>query len=714
MLLAVGWGNLIADGMIVIPQPPSGNPFPLSVTYHNVKVKITDQTATTRIEQEFHNPTRRRLEGYYLFPVPENAVIEHFSAQINGKMTTAELLPADKARQYYENIVRKLLDPALLEYSNQGLYRMRIFPIQPDERKKVTITYRELLTKDFDRIEYLYPLNTEKFSSEPLDQVSVHIELESNSKLSNIICPTHNVDIVHKTESSAILSYEAENVLPNRDLRCFFQVEKSELGLSLFIYRQEGEDGFFMLAASPALQSTRVIPKDITFVLDVSGSMQGDKIEQAKKALLYCIDHLNPGDRFEIIRFSTEAYGLFNRCVQSNRQNRTKARRFVNDLETVGGTNMEAAFSMALQNTGNERPHLVLFITDGKPTIGETDEAKLLAPLENQKTRIFALGIGYEVNTHLLDHLAEKSRATRRYISPDEDLQQSIASFYDKIKSPALTRIDIDFGRMDAYQYYPYPVPDLFKGSSLTLLGRFRNTGACEIILSGDYVDKPKTFRLKKSIQTDTRHDFLPVLWASRRVGYLLGLVRTKGEEKEIIDEIIHLSRTYGIVTPYTSYLILEDEVNQPPSRNELLTYGNMPVFRQSAPAQINEERHRMQQKSGKGSVEQSEEVYNLHKADQVGAGQQGKERLLKAGQSQIINQRKLIVNKAGRAFYQSDAFWIDSYLQTRDHQKKIRIQFGTGDYFGFLKAHPEQAPILALGKNVRFYMNEHYYEIYE
>lgn len=705
---------LMADGMIVVPHPPNGDPFPLSITYHRVKVDIENQVAVTTIEQEFHNPGRHQLHGYYLFPIPAHATIEHFAADLNGKMMQAELLPADKARRYYEDIVRKLLDPALLEYSNQGVYRMRIFPINPNENKTVTITYRELLRKDFDRIDYLYPLNTEKFSATPLKQVSIHIDLKTSKALQNILCPTHEVDIVRKSDQHAVITYKAKNVIPDRDFNCFFQVRKSTLAQTLFTCQPRGEEGFFMLAIHPDLQSSKAIPKDMTFVLDNSGSMNGKKMDQAKKALRYCIEHLNPEDRFDIIRFSTEAFALFGRCVDAAAQNLNRARRFVDDLESVGGTNMEAALHLALQNNSGKRPHLILLITDGKPTIGETDETKLLTSIENTSSRIFAFGIGYEINTHLLDNLSKKTRATRRYHSPDEHLQSSIASFYDKIKSPALTNIDIDFGSMKAYQYYPAVIPDLFKGSSITLLGRYRNNGNTKIVLKGDFLDEKKSFVLEQTIaRQKSRYEFLPVLWALRRVGYLLDLIRIHGEKAEIVDEIVHLARTHGIVTPYTSYLIVEDEVHQPQRRNDVLTYGNMPVFQQGTGAQMEEERQRLKKKSGQAGVERSEEFYNLYNADQVGASRQGEERIPQAALSTAGRQNAMI-HKAGRAFYQSGDFWVDSYLQSKTHVKKERIRFGSKAYFDFVRAHPQQAPLLALGKNVRFYMNDIYYEVYE
>ena len=217
-----------ADGFIVIPRPhPLPNPFPLEVVYHNVDVKIDGQSAVTTIDQSFYNPSNFQLEGYYIFPVPKGAVINNFTMVINGKETKAELLDSDKARKIYEDIVRQMRDPALLEYSEQNIFKLRIFPIEPRSEKKISISYTQLLESDNNLFEYIYPLNTEKFSAKPLKNVSVKIDLKSNEKLKNIYCPTHEVDVVNKSDYHSIISYEAENTKPDTDFKLYFAKNQS-------------------------------------------------------------------------------------------------------------------------------------------------------------------------------------------------------------------------------------------------------------------------------------------------------------------------------------------------------------------------------------------------------------------------------------------------------------------------------------------------------
>jgi len=194
--------SILADGLIIIPRPhPLQTPYPLEVVYHHVNVTINGNVAETYIDQEFYNPSDIMLEGYYIFPIPKGAVINEFSMEINGEMVIAELLDATKARQIYEDIVRQIKDPALLEYTGQGIFKVRIFPIEPRSTKKVSISYREVLNSDNPAVagyEYIYPLNTEKFSAKPLKDVSIKVDLKTNNEIKNIYSPTHPVDVVHK------------------------------------------------------------------------------------------------------------------------------------------------------------------------------------------------------------------------------------------------------------------------------------------------------------------------------------------------------------------------------------------------------------------------------------------------------------------------------------------------------------------------------------
>jgi len=719
---------LFADGFIIIDRPPTIHtpPFPLEVKYHRVNVEIYNQTAITKIDQIFYNPSQLRLEGTYMFPVPKNAVIEKFSMFINGKEMEAELLDAKKAKKIYEDIVRRQLDPALLEYQQLALFKMRIFPIEPRSEKRIKITYTELLDKDDATVKYLYPLNTEKFSAKPLQNVSVNVTVNSDQFIKNIYCPTHEVEIIKKGKKQAVISYEEQNIKPDHDFELFFSTDPSELRISMIFYRNPGEDGYFMLNVTPDtdLENEKITEKDITFVLDVSGSMAGEKLDQAKKALLFCLNNLNPNDRFQIIRFSTEAAALFPSLEKVDRSSLTNAKQFVNNLKAIGGTNIKEALDLALIEQENQgRTHMVIFITDGKPTIGETSEQSLIAGLKAiniQHTRIFTFGIGYEINTHLLDKITELSRAYRTYITPKEDIEIKISNFYTKVQYPVLTDLEIEYGKeINVYKTQPKDLPDIFKNGSLIIFGRYKGEGEVEINLKGKLKNKLKNYNYSfKFPKEDLQNSYLPPLWAARYIGYLLDQIRLHGEDKELIDEITHLAREHGIITPYTSYLILEDEVNRVASRRLLDEYQTLGGFVDDLSGMVEQSKKEydsIRLKSGKKSIRSSSEIQNLNKAKNVYQTRQGEGRLVfKNDKDQEINMVQSIKNVQGRAFYHSGKYWNDARLQSQKWKKTDRIKFAGNKYFELLKSNSSAYQFLALGKNVRFVLNETLYEVYE
>ena len=267
--------------------------------------------------------------------------------EIDGKQVEAELLPAEKARRIYEDIVRKLKDPALLEYAGRDVFKVRIFPIEPNSKKRITLSYTELLKADDGLVSYVLPLNTEKFSAKPIQNVSVKVDLESKRPLKSIYSPSHSVEVKRHGADRATAGYEATDVQPDTDFALYFAPEKDEIGVNLLTHRKSDEDGYFLLLASPGVdvKEKQVVMKDIAFVLDTSGSMAGKKLEQAKKALQFCVENLNDGDRFEIIRFSTEVEPLFDKLVKATEQNRAKADDFIKDLKPIGGTAIDDALA---------------------------------------------------------------------------------------------------------------------------------------------------------------------------------------------------------------------------------------------------------------------------------------------------------------------------------------------------------------------------------
>ena len=531
-----------AGGFIIVMPDKHSNPnavvngqvnpalFPLESLSTQVNTNISGQTATTTIKQVFFNPTRRQLEGYFLFPVPKDVVISKFTMDINGVTHEAELLDAQKARKIYEEIVRRSKDPALLEYYGKGMFRVRIFPILPQKEQKIELTYTETLQKNNGTIEYSFPMNTEKYSAKPIKEVSFKINIDGKEKIKTIYCPTHKVEIIRKGDELATVGFEGSNVKSDRDFKLYYNVDNQKLGLSMLNYKKNSEDGYFFINISPGFGSKQdVVAKDIVFVMDKSGSMAGEKLEQAKKALRFCVENLNKNDRFEIIPFSTEASSLFGKVSELNNDNKKKAIEFIDDINPIGGTNIEEALDLALsaQKEDSKRPFFVIFMTDGKPTIGETEEDPLLkkvAAMNKENVRIFTFGIGTNLNTHLLDKITESTNAYRTYVLPDEDIEVKVSDFYTKASSPVLTDIKVAFDKnVRVSDVYDKTLPDLFKGGSLSLMGRYKGTGKSTITISGEINGERKFFKYEVNLSdNNTELEFIPNLWASRAVGYLL------------------------------------------------------------------------------------------------------------------------------------------------------------------------------------------------
>src|SRR6184192_1418256 len=569
LFLLGGISQSRGDGFIVVERPiyvpPTHFPFaPLEVTSHHVNVAIDGQVAITSIDQEFYNPNDQRLEGFYMFPVPKGAHIDKFSMEIGGKTVDAELLPADKARGIYEDIVRKMRDPALLEYAGRDLFKVRIFPIEPRSRKPIKISYTELLRSDAGTVTYLYPLSTEKFSARPIKNLSVKIEIKSADPLASIYSPSHKVEIKRDGANRAVIGYESKDEKPDTDFQLVYSSDTRDVGLRLITYKPDSDDGYFLLLAAPTISNdTKPAAKDVVFVADTSGSMAGAKLQQAQKALRFCVENLNSDDRFEIVRFSTEAEPLFRELVPADSDHRKRANGFIDDFKPIGGTAIADALQSALKVRPDKsnRPFVVIFLTDGLPTVGTRNPDEIVANVKNASgVRIFSFGIGSDVNTQLLDQIAEGTRAFSQYVLANEDLELKVSNFYTRIKEPALTNLKLDLGGgIRASKMYPADLPDLFKGDQLVVAGRYSGAGDVEAKLTGNAGGREQTFTYKLHFN-DSSNDYVPRLWATRRVGFLLDEIRIHGETNELRDEATDLARRFGIVTPYTAYLIVEDE----------------------------------------------------------------------------------------------------------------------------------------------------------
>ena len=698
MLLAGIAQPVLADG-IIIPDPPlpcldwgcEEIPRPMNqlvIRYHHVDVRIENQIARVHVDQVFYNPNDWEVEGIYLFPMPVDATVTNFVLWVDGQPVEGKVLDAQEARQTYEQIVSQMRDPALLEYMDRGAFQASIYPIPPEGERRIELEYSQPLTVDAGLIKFVYPLNTEKFSGWPIENVRVSVSIASPEPIRAIYSPSHPVDNYRASENEVKVSYEAQDVLPDKDFALFYSVGESQ-AFHLLSYRDPSapgeEDGTFMLLLAPAQpEDIAPVAKDVILVLDRSGSMDGKKFRQAQSAARYVLENLNPQDRFYLSTFSSGVES-YSRWLESSAR-AEDAVRWMEQMSTAGSTDINRALLEAEAVVDKERPAYLIFLTDGLPTEGVTDSQEILnnflktAP---SNLRLFSFGVGWDVDTILLDTLSQENHGLSYYVQPGEDLNEKVSAFYSKINSPVLTDVTLDFGRMQVYDMFPAPMPDLFAGTQVIITGRYKDGGATEIVLRGIAGNGESTSirfegqrfesdsREKASAPTD-----LPRIWATRKIGYLLNQIRLEGPNPETIQQIVRLSVRYGIVTPYTSYLVTEPvpvgEANMQRMAEEAfesLQATPTQVFGQDA----------VEKAAGQGAMSQAEVAPSV---------------ALEGDDSQRV---RVVGSKT---FVFTDEVWVDTQFDPQQMQT-TKVSFLSEDYFALAAQSTELAGAFALGDRV-------------
>lgn len=713
ILLGIVTCSATADG-ILIPGPPE-RPEPevpwFTIKYHHVDVEVRDQVATTVIDQVFVNESNREVEATYIFPLPPNSVVQDFAVEADGQRMESRLLEADEAQRTYEEIMRRRKDPALFQYAGNDTYRARIYPIPADGERRIVITYSELLPQDADVVEYLYPMSTEQFSTEPVAETVFNCSIESRDPIASVYCPSHNVSIDRKDQHRATVSYEENDTRPDRDVRLYYTVSHDDVGTHILTYKDGGDDGFFLLLSAPSVEpDTDPLPKSVVFVLDRSGSMSGEKIEQARDALTFCVNRLGEEDRFEIITFSDNIRSFGEQLQQATAERVEDARGFIAQMEAAGSTDINAAMQLAMQRRDEGRPNYIVMLTDGLPTAGVTDLDEILANVDEARqemqeasTRVFVFGVGYDVDTHFLDTMSLDNGGVAAYVRPEESIEAKVSSFYAKISRPMLTDITLDFGDITAYDMFPKELPDLFYGSQIVALGRYdqRTTGPCTVALSGQTPEGSQTFAVRASFpEQSSSREYIPPLWAARKIGWLLDQIRLQGEEKELVDEIVRLGTEYGILTEYTSFLAEEaGPITVEEAADRLAAPGG--AF--SPGGALATER------MGGYAISQRDNALAMQRAENVAA-----QNMYQDAQGQW--QRVANIRNVGqRGFIQQGEQWVDSRLRVAEEEEldpELQVQAFSEAHFQLSRAFPVLNSQLSVADRMLVLINGHVVEI--
>src|SRR5437016_1682854 len=632
-----------------------------------VQVTVTGRAARVTVEEWFRNGGALLDEASYLYPLPGEAVFSDFSLWQGDRELKGEPMDAAQARAIYEEIVRRKRDPALIELAGHGLLRARVFPIGAGETRKITLRYTQMLDRVGDAWRFRYTAGT---GAGAAASSSFRMQVDSAARFGDPYSPTHRLS-TSRSDDRILLTLADSNT--RGDLELFLPLTRNLVGMSLVTSQPVGEDGFFMLLLAPGRTETPALRRDLVAVLDVSGSMSGDKLDQAKAALAQLLGTLRSGDRFRVVTFGSGVRRYAVGWTDVSADNVRAAQEWVRRLDTDGGTNIAGALGEAFAERPAEgRLGVVVFLTDGMATVGETDPERLADQAERDRGpfRVFAFGIGYDVNTYLLDRLTERARGVTEYIRPGGDIEQTVGSLAAKVASPVLTDLAVRADGVELYDLQPHTLPDLFGGDELVVFGRYRGAGSGErfVTVTGRRSEREERFSTGARFGSEQPGaDYVQQLWAARKAGALSGDIRLHGQNPEILNELKRLALRYGILTEYTSYLVQEPNVVARP----------MPLRAPAPEAQAGEGAVRRSDAARKlaGSVNLDAVVVTAAQAADslaAGAGE-------RAGRSRRVG---------GRLFRWRDSVWTD--IAHGDSLRVVRVVAYSDAYFALLRALPE------------------------
>ncbi|MBN1559757.1 VWA domain-containing protein [candidate division KSB1 bacterium] len=548
-----------------------------SQTYDKMWIKTVDATtvtdgqiATTQVHQVFKNEMNTTVEAVWLFPLPENAVVVELLYEFNGKWYKGAIKERAEARQEYEERIRWYLDPALLEYMGDNLYRLSIAPINANSDVQTKITYVEMLPYEFGTVDYSFKLNAVQMSPKPLLRVSFSGTFSANSPYTFFDSPTHGgttaMSITQNSDRQYTVFFGDENFMPDKDLKIIFENERQDVEMNVIRYTPTeddsiGSDSFYAIWISPpdSLEDDRVIPKKVVFTADVSSSMEGTRIQQLKAALHEFLKYLRSDDMFNIITFGTRTALFKPDLIAATPDNLEDARAFVTEIGPLGLTNIDDALQKALQQSFSDHyANMIVFITDGYPTLGETFVPAIVENVKKANTknvRIFSFGVGDDVSKPLLVQMAIENGGYAEFIQDDDDIARIIGNHFKRISKPVLTNLDIKFEGLVTSDRFPRPLADLFWGSQVMQMGIYQNSGTFPVYLTASVGDRVVSYEsFQEFSNAPGGHRFVPRLWAKAKIDYLLNEIAIYGELKELIDQVIALSLKFQILTPYTSF----------------------------------------------------------------------------------------------------------------------------------------------------------------
>lgn len=566
LLLSAG----IASAQALVPRVPADAQKdlpPLVCRQQTVQVEIDNQVARVRVEQVFINNTGADLECVYFLPLHESASISRFSYWVKGNEIVGRVKEREEARQTYEALVGRRRDPALLEYAGRNLFRASIFPVSPTEPMGVVVEYSQICDYENGKVTFSYPL-TAGGQEQKIEQFAFSATVRDQKPIKRVSAPSYgNVDTALVNANSARVSWERASFTPERDFQVVYELQSRDFGVSFLTHREAGQDGYFMLMVAPQEETTAadIVKKDMVFVFDRSGSMDGEKIQQARAALRFCLRNLGDQDRFGLVTFDDEISPYADRLQDASKANISAALKAVDALEARGSTDINGALLAGLKLfQPGTRQKTLIFLTDGLPTAGEQQIGQIVKNVKaanRRDVRIFTFGVGDDVDDYLLLKLATDNHGATQAVRGGQSIEGAISTFYAKVAQPVLVDLKLSFGPIRTSRVYPEVLPDIFKGRQLIVLGRYQSTGPADLVLTGQTNGRDRKLTYPTTFpETEPGNAFLERLWAKARVDWAIDSMRLNGENQELKDEVIALSKQFMFITPYTSFLAVSQE----------------------------------------------------------------------------------------------------------------------------------------------------------
>jgi len=727
-LLAQGW---------IIPRPPIrppvcldrcvARPVALERTSSNVRATLADHVLRYEVEETFRNRGGTVQEADYMYPLPAGAAFQELQLSINGQLVSGEIMDAGRARSTYEEIVRRQRDPALVEWMGYGLLRARIFPINPGEEKRVLLRFQVIAPREGDAIRVDYQRGSGRTlvtsGSDTHDARESSFTLRyPNTGRCNAYSPTQELQTHSSSGSQCVVDVGGEGPA----VTILIPAPRSDrAAISVLANAPGSEDGFALITLAPPSGRSATVPRDVTFVLDVSGSMSGRKIEQARAAGKQLLGTLSREDRFRMIDFSSDVRTFRDDFVDATPANIAAATRYLSDLQANGGTNIDGALELALapprsregdtregdsdeyvrrpSRQSEGRLSVVLFVTDGEPTVGERDPAAIAAHAARMRgsQRVFTFGLGADVNAQLIEQLALEGHGTAQFVRPEEDVERAVGLVASRLTSPIASdlRVTTQCGGnsegecVRLVHALPEGPVDLFAGQDLVLLTRYSGSGRARLVFDGRSATGPVHWETMVDFPDHERDNaFVPRLWATRRIGWLSAARRQNGPSPEVDDELRTLGERYGIPTELTSYLVQEQQVaTNGPRQLDSTIRDNLTGGAPAAPAaKFEAARAATEQRDAKsiGSMDKPLMLQEVVISDGRNTG------------SALEKDRADALKRAGnRIFAHRNDRWTD--ISYKPETKIVKIKPYTAAYFAVLDAIPDLRVAFAVGDKV-------------